>query len=214
MRIVVNDTAASYGGAMTVLKSFYDYVKEHDWENEYIFLLSDAYLEETDNIKVRLLPSVKKSSLHKLWFDFVVGRKLLNELQPDRVISLQNIITFGYRGEQWVYVHQSIPFQTEKDFSFFKNEERSLAVYQYLIGAVIKKSIRYADRVFVQTGWMKKNVIQKCRIPDDKIGIIRISTERPLNYCSYSCRGNRFFSRQPWSLYIRITGLSMRQLIF
>lgn len=32
MRIVVNDIAASQSGALTVLKSFYEYVKEHDKE--------------------------------------------------------------------------------------------------------------------------------------------------------------------------------------
>ena len=46
MKIIVNDLAASAGGAMTVLKSFYRYVRENDKANEYIFLLSNHYLEK------------------------------------------------------------------------------------------------------------------------------------------------------------------------
>ena len=34
MRIVVNDIAAEFGGALTVLKSFYKYILDHDKENE------------------------------------------------------------------------------------------------------------------------------------------------------------------------------------
>lgn len=193
MRIIVNDIAASHGGAMTVLKSFYEYVKETDKENEYIFLLSGDYLKECENIKVVLLPSVKKSFFHKLWFDFVSGKRLLTELHPDRVISLQNIITFGYKGNQSVYVHQSIPFQTEKKFSFIKKKERTLAIYQYLIGMVIKKSIKQAKHVFVQAEWMKRNVSSLCHVPKEKIEVVPFAidyTEEPLHY---NGSGKRFF---------------------
>ena len=33
MRIVINDIAASYGGAVTVLKEVYNYIVENDKEN-------------------------------------------------------------------------------------------------------------------------------------------------------------------------------------
>ena len=50
MRIVVNDIAASTGGAMTVLRDFYNCVCDSDKENEWIFLLNDRYFKETDNV--------------------------------------------------------------------------------------------------------------------------------------------------------------------
>lgn len=193
MRIVINDIAASYGGAVTVLKEVYNYIVENDKENEYIFLLSERLLKDTDNIKIYLCPEVKKSWLHKLWFDFVSGQKLLNSLNPDVVISLQNIITFGYKGVQKVYIHQSIPFQSTKKFSFFKRRECKLAIYQYLIGAIIKLSILKSDSVFVQTEWMKKSVLDRCRIHNDKVKVIPISvSEMPLSN-EYISTGNEFF---------------------
>ena len=172
MRIIVNDIAAELGGAMTVLRSFYDYIAENDKINEYIFLLSDSYLQETDRIKVIIREDIKKSGLHKLKFDFFTGKRFIQSLNPDYVLSLQNIITFGLKVRQGVYVHQSIPFQKEKNFSFFKNSERSTAVIQKLIGAIIKKSVRKADDVFVQTNWMKKNVAEKCKVDQNKISVV------------------------------------------
>lgn len=169
MRIVVNDIAASLGGALTILRQFYNYVKDNDDTNEWIFLLGDHYLEETEHIKIICLPKVKKSHLTKLWFDCIVGRKFIASLQPDVVVSLQNIITFGVKCPQFVYIHQSIPFQKIKRYSFLKKDERSIALIQYGIGALIKLSAKEADCVVVQTQWMKDAVIESVKIPENKI---------------------------------------------
>lgn len=169
MRIVVNDIAASTGGAMTVLRDFYTCVCENDHENEWIFLLNKRYFEETQNVKIVALPQVKKSGLRKLWFDFVSGRRFIERLRPDVVFSLQNIITFGLKMPQVVYIHQSIPFQSVKKFSFWRSSERKLAVIQYLIGAIIKYSAKKSDCVIVQTKWMKEAVCRLCGIPEDKV---------------------------------------------
>lgn len=169
MRIVVNDIAASEGGAMTVLKDFYGYIRENATEHEWIFLLSEPCLEETGRIKVITLPQVKSSRLKKLAFDFITGNKYISALKPDAVLSLQNIITFGLKVPQTVYIHQSIPFQDVKRFSFLKHQERTAAVYQHLIGRVIELSAKKANKVIVQTEWMKKAVCDKAKLPTAKV---------------------------------------------
>lgn len=168
MRIVVNDIAASTGGAMTVLRDFYNAVCKYGGENEWIFLLGDRYFEETDNVKIVILPEIKKSRIKKLVFDFFTGRRFIEKLNPDAVFSLQNIITFGLKVPQTVYIHQSIPFQAVKRFSFLKPSERNLAVIQHLIGKIIKLSAKKSDRVIVQTQWMKDAVCKTCRLPQSK----------------------------------------------
>ena len=172
MRIVVNDIAASTGGAMTVLRDFYRCVCESDTENEWIFLLGDRYFEETDNVKIIPMPEIKKSGVKKLLFDFVTGRKFVSALHPDVVFSMQNIITFGLKVPQVAYIHQSIPFQSAKTFSFFKGSERKLAVIQHLIGRIIKHSAKKSDRVIVQTEWMKEAVCRLCCIPADRVSVV------------------------------------------
>ena len=169
MRIVVNDIAAQKGGALTVLKDFYNYVKENDTENEWIFLLGEKLLEETNNIKIITLPKVKSSRIKKIFFDFFTGKKFIKKLKADVVFSLQNTAIMGLKVPQIVYIHQSIPFQKIKKFSFIKKEERTLAVYQHLIGRIIKKSAKVCDKVIVQTEWMKKAVCEQCKLPKEKV---------------------------------------------
>ncbi|MFD4932117.1 glycosyltransferase [Peribacillus butanolivorans] len=171
MRIVVNDIAASSGGALSILRSFYRYLIEAEIskENEWIFLLSDYYIEETDNIKVIVLDKVKKNWKNRLKFDLYDGKKFISELKPDVVFSLQNTITFGLKCPQVLYLHQSIPFQKVKSFSFIKAKERKLAIYQYLIGTIIKQSIKKAEKTIVQTKWMKDAVVNSINISSNNI---------------------------------------------
>ena len=182
MRIVVNDIAASYGGALTILTQFYNYIRQSNSEDEWIFVLSDFYLEETENIKIKVRSDVKKSGFHKIYFDFISGKKFLESLNPDVVLSLQNIITFGAKAPQYVYIHQSIPFQNVKTFSFLKKAERKAAFIQHIIGAFIKVSAKKSDGIFVQTEWMKHAVAEKAKIDISKIISVFPDVE--------VCRGN------------------------
>ena len=68
MRIVVNDIAANTGGAMTVLRDFYNCVCKNDKDNQWIFLLSDRHFEETDNVKIIPMPKIKKNTAGKLYY--------------------------------------------------------------------------------------------------------------------------------------------------
>ena len=169
MRIVVNNIAASSGGAMTVLKDFYKCVCECDKQNEWIFLLNRAYFEETENVRIIALPEIKKSARKKVMFDFFTGKKYIAALKPDVVFSMQNIITRGIKVPQIVYLHQSIPFQSAKRYSLWKSKERKLAFIQHILGFFIKRSVKKADAVIVQTRWMKEAVCASCNLPEDKV---------------------------------------------
>lgn len=170
MRIIVNDIAASKSGAITILNQVYNYAVNHS-DDEWVFLTGGSYLEERDNIRVIVLPQIKKSHLKKLYFDFFSGRSFIDKLNPDVVLSLQNIITFGVKSPQFVYIHQSIPYQDIKCFSFMKKEERKYAIYQHVIGRIINLSARKADGVIVQTDWMRKAVAKKAHINMSKIEV-------------------------------------------
>lgn len=172
MRIVVNDIAASAGGALTVLESFFRYVRESDTENEWVFLLGSDLLEETDRIRTVVLPEVKGSWSRRLAFDLVSGRRLIRSLKPDVVFSLQNTHTYGVRCPQVVYVHQPLPFQQAKNFSLWRRDERYMAVYQHIIGAMIKQSVRRADHVIVQTRWMRAAILNQVGIAKDRVEAI------------------------------------------
>ncbi|MCR4655883.1 MAG: glycosyltransferase [Lachnospiraceae bacterium] len=179
MRIVVNDIAASKTGALSVLKDFYNFIKrdenrytvsdEKKEALEWIFLLSDCYLEETENIQVRVLPEIKKSRKNRLLFDLYDGGGYIMSLKPDVYFSLQNTLAGKVRCRTVLYVHQPLCFQNVKNFSFFKAEEREYAVYQHIIGKLIYSSIKRADKTIVQTEWMKKEIIRRTGISSDRI---------------------------------------------
>ena len=106
-RILVIDTAASSGGALTVLQDFYKTVCDSDEDIEWIFLLSHYYIAEKENIKVIVRPKLK-SHIRRLAFDCVTGRRFIKKINPDVVFSLQNTTLMGVHVPQVVYVHWSV----------------------------------------------------------------------------------------------------------
>lgn len=168
MRIMVFDVPAEYGGALSILKQYYEEACS-DAANEWIFVVSKPELAETDNVKVIRLPWVKKSWLHRLYFDRFSTSKLVQKYKPDKVISLQNTMVQANKCFQELYVHQALPF-CEKRFSFFENKK--FWIYQNVISKMINKSIKKCDSIIVQTGWMRDAVIAKTGIDNQKIRII------------------------------------------
>lgn len=160
MKIIVNDIAADKfsGGAFTVLEEFYRAIRLYGTEHEWVLLLADNYFEETANITIKSFPKIKKSWLKRLEFDFFSGKKLLSEFDADLYFSLQNTALFGTKVKQVVYLHQPLPYQKEKNFSFFKRDEWKLAVYQKIVGRLFNLSLTKADKIIVQTNWMKQAV--------------------------------------------------------
>lgn len=165
-KIMIVDFAASTGGALSILKDYYN--NKTKMNNEYVFLLNDYYFPEKENIKI-IKCSKYKSWLKRLKFDYFDGNKYIKKFNPDEILSLQNTIIRGTKKFQTVYVHQAIPFQNIKKFSFFKKREIKLAIIQNMIGICIINSIKKADKVIVQTKWMKKAVVEKCKIDDNKV---------------------------------------------
>lgn len=169
MKIVVINTAASNGGALSVLLDFYNHLIETKDKNEWIFILSDLYIQETENIKIIVNKKVKSNWINRLKWELHDGKKFINNLKPDVVFSMQNTISRGIKCPTAIYLHQSIPFQTVKKFSFFYRKEQKLAFYQYIIGYIIKKSLKIADKVIVQTNWIKEAIIKSTKIDSKNI---------------------------------------------
>ena len=147
MRILVNDIAASKTGALAILMDFYEYVKVHHPEHEWIFLTGiDCIKDPPENITVHVMVDVKRSQKDRLRFDLMTGSRFLEELKPDIILSLQNTLTKGsirrktdlYSKDgkllakagdkipQVLYVHQPLGFQKNKKFSFLKKKRGSM----------------------------------------------------------------------------------------
>lgn len=156
MKVLIFDVPAENGGALSVLDEYYSKATK-DVENNYIFVLSVPKLKETKNVKILNFPWVKKSWFHRIYFDKITSQKIVSEINPDQVLSLQNIRISRINVKQKVYLHQSLPF-SEKKFSVTENFK--FWVYQNLIGRMIKNSIKKTDEIIVQSNWMKKKVLE------------------------------------------------------
>ncbi|WP_166786781.1 glycosyltransferase [Jeotgalibacillus salarius] len=167
MKILVFDVPAERGGALTVLHQFYQKAIE-DTVNEWVFVVSTPQLEEKGHVKVINRPWVKKSWLHRLWFDYLFASRLSKQLKPDEVLSLQNILIPRIKVKQVVYMHQSLPFAEKK---YKLRENHLLWVYQNLIGRLIFRSIKRADKVIVQTEWMRNQCAAMLKVQKEKIEV-------------------------------------------
>ncbi|MGN9160344.1 glycosyltransferase [Clostridium sulfidigenes] len=168
MKIMVFDVPAESGGALSVLKDFYNEYKV-DENNEYIFVVSKPELEGTKNIKVLRYPWIKNSWLHRIYFDNFIAPKIIKTHDVDEVLSLQNVIIPHTKVKQKVYVHNSLPF-AEYRFKFLEN--KLLWVYQNIISKSIFKSIKKANKVIVQTKWMKRACIEILKVNGNKIEVM------------------------------------------
>ena len=156
--ILLIDVPAQYGGAMTILNHYYEIAKKSN--QKWVFVVSTPVFEKHDNIEVLNYPWIKNSWFHRLYFDFVKAPKLIKKIKPDEIISLQNVLVPRIKIKQTLYLHQPLPFSDIR-FSFLKFPR--LWIYQNVISSLILKSIKRADKVIVQTSWMKDSVIAKTK---------------------------------------------------
>lgn len=163
-RILVINVAAEYGGAITVLNSF---IKEAELTSniDFTILVSNPSISSSaKNIHFELKEWVKKSWVHRLYFELIY----LNVNYPlnmfDSIVSLQNTLLAKRLKNQKKYtlLHQSIQFY-EGTINFFKKEGLKIFLRKYLIGSIIKLSMKNSDVVFTQTLWMKERLSQWIR---------------------------------------------------
>lgn len=187
-RILVMDVPAENGGALTILNDFHKRALL-DRNTMWYFITSVVNLDEGDNVNVIKFPWVKKSWLHRLYFDYFVAPKLVKKFDIDEVFSLDNTTVARTKIPQVVYIHQAIPFV---DINFDIVNETKYWLYQKIIGRRIIKSIYKAKSIIVQTNWMKNAIVDKTNINSEKIIIdtpkLDIKVKKKFTYSSSNNR--------------------------
>lgn len=169
-KIVVYDVAASASGALSVLNDFYAEVRNYnDKSIKWIFVISTPQLEETENIKVIRKPWVKKNWLCRLFFDYFVAPRIVKRERPYKIFSLQNTLVLNSNVGQVLYLHQPLPFV---EYKFTLLESPLFWIYQNIIARFIYFSVKRADKVIVQTHWMKDACIEGTGVDSEKIVVI------------------------------------------
>lgn len=170
MRTMVFDVPAAESGAMSILREYHEKAlatagPDHEW----IFVIGLPELASTPYVKIQRYPWVKKSWLHRLWFDHLVAPRLVRAAQPDHILSLQNLLVPHVTVPQDLYLHQPMPF-TAKRFRLFT--QPVFWLYQNVLSRPIYRSVRRARRVTVQTQWMKDACVRLAQADPGRIDVV------------------------------------------
>ena len=192
--VMIYDVHASESGALAILDDLYNQIRAYEDKSiNWVFIVSVPEYEETENIKVRRFPWVKKSWGHRYYFDNVTTRGILKEYNPDKVFSLQNKGIPFYKKEQFVYLH--LPFiLTDHKFDI-KIDGKKLWLYQNVVSKSIFASLRKVDKTIVQTQWMKDALVKKAKVKEENIIIQQpdISSNNILEFEDIPENRKRFF---------------------
>lgn len=173
MRVVVVATAARSGGALTILRSLHAFASATPGGNQWLFVVSVSDLPESQDVSVLSLPWTKKSWLHRFCFDAFAGKGITDSWKPDVLVTLQDTAPWRTDVPTIVYAHQPVPFQSEMRFSLLRRDERTLAVYQHVIGRLAKRQMSLAAAVVVQTRWMREAVIEQTKATPDMVTVLQ-----------------------------------------
>lgn len=163
------DVAAQHGGAQSILERFLADFRR-DAGNEYVVVLSTPVYEDEARVRFVNVPWVKRSYLHRLFFDNVYVHKLIRTYRPDKVLSLQNKAVRAGGVPQEVYYQNILPLAERR---FGLKESKELWLYQNVIGRLYRRSLRRVARIYVQADWIKNALADKWKIAAEKISVVR-----------------------------------------
>lgn len=190
IKALVINTAAEYGGAITVLNSF---IKEAEVSKDvdFTFLVSSNTISSNaDNVHIQYRQWVKRSWFHRLFFELIYLNFVFSLDQYQSIVSLQNTLLLRrkFTQKKYILIHHPVQFY-RGGFNFLKIEGIKMVFRKYLVGTIIKFSVKRANIVFAQTMWMKDEIsrwITKDQIRmiemDDKLTDVIMPTFDPKSW--------------------------------
>lgn len=170
--IVINATALSEGGALTILKQFLNEIPQDDFEY-LVFIPENIYFFSPSN-NVKLIPIGVKSFLKRILWDLCGVNNWLKKENISYVstISLQNT---NFRVDRkvcnFIYYHQPTPL-FDKSWNPFSPKERYLWFYKNIYPFFVKAWINPKTQFFVQLKFVKEGFSGIYGIEQEKIYVI------------------------------------------
>lgn len=172
MKVLINAISAKMGGSKVIINSFMKNIPKDDG-NEYHFLL---YKNSVDLKKYGKQPNVFIHESHIgdmnyikrfMWYQFTLPN-YIKENKFDFMINLTNYGPLFAKCKQIILIHNAkhISIEMKKNFTF--RDKLKL----FIEDIVLMISMIGADKIIVQTQYMKNGLIKKFRIEDKKIVVI------------------------------------------
>lgn len=167
MKLLVVDIPADKGGALTILDLFYEKAIK-DTDNQYVFLLSVPKYKHKKNVEIRNYEWTKKSWFHQIFFNYFLTPKIIKDLKPDQILSLQNHQLPFTNIYQTVYLQNVLPFA---DYKFKLFDSPLLWFYQNIYGTFLKLNLKTVDKLIVQSKWMKDKMVKDLNLLAENIEV-------------------------------------------
>jgi len=153
-RVVLSGVNMTEGGILTVIRELVNSFSDHN-DLEVICLVHDKQLFENEiysNITFIEYPSIKKSWIKRIYFEFITSYFLSKKLKPKIWFNLHDISSLNTAEYKFVYCHNPSPFYnpTKKDFAYDKKFFLFTLLYKYLY----KINIKSNTAVVVQQNWI------------------------------------------------------------
>ena len=223
--IIINEVASTLGGGAAILKQILLEIKTNPVANSFnwiIFVSTDIF-DKYSFANIQIIKVNLRGWIGRLLWDTFGIKKWLDtrKMKPVLAISLMSVGIKLLDIPQVVYIQQSLPFSGYSDFKKF---EWKPFIYNYLIFQWMKFSISKKTNIVVQTQWLKKAVVKKLKIPNEKITILRpsvsqfnikntlsLKTQKPKSFTyKLFCPGLPFISYKNYELIIKSIGLLKR----
>ena len=184
---VVFALGAENGGALSNLRELYNQAKE-DRNDLWYFVVSVAQLQSEENIKVLNYPTVKKSWFHRLWFDVFIYKKIVQKYKPDEIHNQQTYFRQKGGNARYFFYETNALFFTEVRIK--PTDSFSLWLRKVLLYPFEKYSIKHSDVVIVESDWLRKTILLKLGVPDNKIMVKHHNVVLPAVFSAVNTEGS------------------------
>ena len=172
--IIVNDVAASTGGALSILRQFLTELRNNEMARSYrwVVFVSNDLVNEFDGEHIEIVKVNAKKWRNRIWWETHGISRWLDKhhIRPDIAVSFMSVGFRRLNCSQIIYIHQSLPLGDFREFKIFELKAR---FYTWGIGKWMKWSIKRDSTIVVQTNWMKEAVSSKLKIPHSQIHVIK-----------------------------------------
>jgi len=177
--VMVNATSLASGGGLTILHQYIEYLSTSvEVDVMYYIFVPDTCkpVDKKENV-VYIRNSENAYYKSRNYWNLRGMRNWckVNKIWPDELYSMQNYFPFGFESEvklKTLYLHQPIPF-FDYAWCLFKKDERILWFYKNIYYYLVKEGVKEADKVIVQTEWLKKRVVETLGCNRDKVVVER-----------------------------------------
>ncbi|MEI2626170.1 glycosyltransferase [Erwinia aphidicola] len=154
--VVVSAVNLNQGGTLTVAKELLSTLDDREDINVTALVHKIDIFPSYKNIKLIEFPSIKKSWLKRLYFEFYTSSLLSKALNADIWFCAHDITANVTAKKTYVYCHNPSPFYSQLSLSDLRNDYKFwlfVHLYRFLYRINIKKN----TAVFVQQQWIAKS---------------------------------------------------------